>query len=198
MHDTTESIVATPAPGDSGTHGSTTDRAERGAFALETALADLHTASFGWALACCGANRAEAEEVLQTAYVRVLDGKALFGERSSTKTWFFGVVRKVALEQRRRRAVRGAAFARWILGLPAPEPAETPDDRTEGAAERDRIRQALSRLSRRQREVLHLVFYQDLTLEQAAEVLRMPIGTVRTHYKRGKTRLHALLTETAR
>jgi RNA polymerase sigma-70 factor (ECF subfamily) len=55
----------------------------------------------------------------------------------------------------------------------------------------------LSRLSRRQRELLHLVFYQELTVEQAAEVLRIPVGTARTHYERGKSRLRGLLAEEA-
>jgi len=37
------------------------------------------------------------------------------------------------------------------------------------------------------------VFYQDLTIQEAAEVLAMPVGTARTHYERGKERLRLLL-----
>ena len=56
-----------------------------------------------------------------------------------------------------------------------------------------RCEQALSRLSKRQQEVLHLVFYQNLTIQEAANVLAMPVGTARTHYERGKSRLRELL-----
>jgi RNA polymerase sigma-70 factor (ECF subfamily) len=41
---------------------------------------------------------------------------------------------------------------------------------------------------------MHLVFYQELSLQEAAEVLRIPLGTARTHYERGKARLRQLLS----
>ena len=54
---------------------------------------------------------------------------------------------------------------------------------------------ALDRLSSRQREVLHLVFYQDLTIADAAEVLGVSVGSARMHYERGKAQLRRLLGE---
>jgi RNA polymerase sigma-70 factor (ECF subfamily) len=53
--------------------------------------------------------------------------------------------------------------------------------------------QALAVLSVRQREVLHLVFYQDLTIGEAAEVLNLNLGTARTHFERGKRQLRKML-----
>jgi RNA polymerase sigma-70 factor (ECF subfamily) len=54
---------------------------------------------------------------------------------------------------------------------------------------------ALRRLPARQRDLLHLVFYQDLSIGEAADVLGVSIGTARTHYERGKARLRRLLGE---
>ena len=61
---------------------------------LKTELERLHSSSFGWALSCCNRDRAEAEEVLQTVYLSVLEGKASYRGEASFKTWLFAVIRK--------------------------------------------------------------------------------------------------------
>jgi RNA polymerase sigma factor (sigma-70 family) len=164
---------------------------------LTRELAALHEASFGWALACCSFDRQEAEDVLQTAYVQVLDGKARFAGGSSLGTWFFGVVRLIAASRRKRFAVRRLAFGRWLAGqsdAPMTKAPTSPEDLSADAQARERLRALLSRLSPRQRDVLHLVFYQELTLEQAASVLAISIGSARQHYDRGKARLRSMLS----
>jgi RNA polymerase sigma-70 factor (ECF subfamily) len=155
------------------------DRAE-----LERELERLHAASFGWALGCCGRNHDDAEEVLQTVYVKVLDGKARFDGRSSLKTWLFAVIRRTALAHRRTRWIRSLA----LLRMPRPEPVEQ-----EHGEDTKRLIAALRKLARRQREVLELVFYHDMTIEEAGAALQISVGSARVHYTRGKKRLEALL-----
>src|SRR6266702_1393591 len=69
----------------------------------ERDLEALHPACFGWALGCCGWNREEAEDVLQTVYLKVFDGRARFDGHSSLKTWLFAVIWRTAAERRRRQ-----------------------------------------------------------------------------------------------
>ncbi len=164
---------------------------------LERELDHVHPAAFGWALACCAGDRALAEDVLQTSYLKILDGRARFDGRSSFRTWLFGIVRHTAAEARRRER-----WGRWLplVGLSATARDGRPDSATALVRSEDsrRLELALGQLPARQREVLHLVFYQDLTIAEAAEVLGVSLGTARTHYERGKAALREMLTEVDR
>ena len=73
---------------------------------LKAELETLHSASFGWALNCCRRDRAEAEEVLQTVYLKILEGKACFRGEASLKTWLFAVIRKTAIGEHRKNILR--------------------------------------------------------------------------------------------
>jgi RNA polymerase sigma-70 factor (ECF subfamily) len=160
---------------------------------LERELESLHEASWGWALGCCGRHAADASDVLQTAYLKVLDGRARFDGRSSFRTWLFGVIRRTAAEARRRERLR-----RWRLvtlgdAETVADAAAGPAARVERSEEAGRVAAALTRLARRQREVLELVFYHDMSIREAAQVMGVSLGSARRHYERGKQRLRAIL-----
>lgn len=157
---------------------------------LRAALQTLHESSFGWALACCRRDAREAEDVLHTAYLKVLDGRARFDGRSSFKTWLFGVIRMTAREQRRRTRTW---FAR--IGYKLPEQTEAGDlrDDVELGERAAAVRQVLHTLPDRQREVVELVFRHGLSVEEAAQAMGVGIGSARTHYARGKARLRQRL-----
>lgn len=168
---------------------STTQRDE-----LETRLAELHPASFGWACSCCSWNEADAEDVLQTAYLKVISGRARYDGRSAFRTWLFGVIRHTAREHARRRRSQ-LERAKRFHGQSDPRverPRPTAD--LEAAQLAEELREALRVLPDRQREVIDLVFYQEMTIREAADVMEVSIGSARVHYDRGKKRLRALLS----
>lgn len=162
---------------------------------LHAALEEHHTACFGWAVHCCDGNRNEAEEVLQVAYLDVLDGRASFAGRSQVRTWLFGIIRNVAANRRRRRKLRAALLLRRADEAPQPRPATGPADDALERERGDQLRSALEQLPRRQREILVLTFYEDMTVEAASEVLRISVGSARTHYHRAKKKLRGLLQD---
>ena len=79
---------------------------------LQARLAELHSESFGWALNCCRGDAPQAEDVLQIAYLKILDGRATFGGKSEFKTWLFGVIRNTGREERRRQRLRSLGLLR--------------------------------------------------------------------------------------
>jgi RNA polymerase sigma-70 factor (ECF subfamily) len=162
---------------------------------LESQLESLHEESFGWALSCCNHDETEAEDVLQTSYLKVISGQACFRGRSSFKTWLFGVIRNTALEVGRRSRRRDERTLRLVTEDLEDLSQEPPDQAAARAETADALVRAMKGLSERQREVLHLVFYQGMSIAEAAGVMGISIGSARTHYHRGKERLKELLGE---
>ena len=125
------------------------------------------------------------------SYLKIIEGKARFDGRSSFKTWLFAVIRKTALERFRWRRVRRLFFIETSVSTP-PDQIHERNDRVE------RLVRALGQISPRQREVLELVFYHDMTIEEAAQSLGISLGSARVHSERGKRRLFSILNEEER
>lgn len=150
-----------------------------------------HSDSFGWAMSCCHRNREEAEDVLHDAYLKCVDGRAKYSGKSSLKTWFFGVIRLTAMEYTRKAARRG--HLALVVARDEPENAPSADIQMIEIDEAQLFLNCLKQLPQRQQQVMHLVLYQDLTLEETADAMDISIGSARTHYHRGKERLRDIL-----
>jgi RNA polymerase sigma-70 factor (ECF subfamily) len=127
--------------------------------------------------------------------MKVLDGQAAFDGHASFRTWLFGVIRRTASEHRRRQWLADVLPERWTARMPEPDVAADPERIVADSESVARLRRALLLLSRRQRELLHLVFYSDTTVEEAAGILGISVGSARTHYHRAKARRRELLAE---
>jgi len=160
---------------------------------LRAMMQEHHTASYGWARVCAARLGVEAEDVLQTVYVKLLNGQARYDGRAAFKTWLFSVIRNTALDERRRRRLR------WLFSADITKDTDRPDFATDQLGQLERseatesFRKALSGLPGRQQETLHLVFYQDMSIQEAAAAMGVSVGSARTHYERGKQRLREWL-----
>ncbi|MFB7248425.1 RNA polymerase subunit sigma-24 [Streptomyces populi] len=129
---------------------------------------------------------AEAEDVTQVVFLAAWRGRAGFApERGALAAWIVGITRRKiadALHARTRRADLVAAAGAVV---------RTQDRSGEPDAVLDRvlISHELSKLPATQRRVLSLAYYNDLTQTQIAEVTGLPLGTVKSHTRRG---LHGL------
>jgi DNA-directed RNA polymerase specialized sigma24 family protein len=181
------SIAAQPieAPGD------VAERSDVAALVLDDAglrhaLETHHAESYGWALSCCRRRGDEAENVLQVVYLKVLSGKAVFDGKSSFKTWLFAVIRKTAAHEHRVELMRRLRLSQIPKVLDWKPPGKP-------SGVEVRLKEALGKLPARQRQVLQLIFYHDLTIVEAAKVMGVGIGSARTHYERGKKQMRRRL-----
>ncbi|MFI8791540.1 sigma-70 family RNA polymerase sigma factor [Streptomyces sp. NPDC055105] len=137
----------------------------------------------------------EAEDVTQQVFLAVWRGRGGYNpQRGAFAGWVVGITRRKiadALTARTRRATLASA-AKTTLNLAAP-----PSDNMAGQVlDQVLIRHELTLLPAPQRRVLQLAFYNDLTHTQIAEVTGWPLGTVKSHSRRGLNRLRQRLVAT--
>ena len=151
---------------------------------LEIELKKHHQDAYLWACQCCNYQEEEAKEVLQQVYLKIAEGKARFNEKASFKTWLFSVIRFTAIDHQKQQS-------RYI------DLDQVRDMVSDEAVDDPGInyRQLLALLPDRQRQVLLLAFYHEMTLTDIAAITQLHIGTVRTHYERGKASLKQLITD---
>jgi RNA polymerase sigma factor (sigma-70 family) len=145
------------------------------------ALEALHGQLFGWALSRCGYDETTAEDLMQQAYVEILSGRARFDNKSSLKTFMFGIVQNLARSRFRRQNTR----LRLIQSY-AGEQDTVHEDRYGNLRQ---VWEAVESLPQRQRDITELVFVRELTVEEASKVMGVSVGTGRVHYDRAKKSL---------
>ncbi|MFE5178729.1 sigma-70 family RNA polymerase sigma factor [Streptomyces sp. NPDC056634] len=137
----------------------------------------------------------EAEDVTQQVFLAVWRGREGYNpQRGAFAGWVVGITRRKiadALTARTRRATLASA-AKTSLSLTAP----TSDNMARQVLDQVLVRHELTLLPAPQRRVLQLAFYDDLTHTQIAEVTGWPLGTVKSHSRRGLNRLRQRLVAT--
>ncbi len=155
-----------------------------------------------WALAVRGTpDRAEAEDAVQDIFINLWRFADRFDPGIASETTFVAMVARRRLIDRRRRQDRRpdqrAGGEDRLPGLEATEPSgggvgATPERREE----LQQVFAAMEQLRPEQQRVLRLSIGGERTYEQVAQALGMPVGTVKTHARRGLIRLRELLAGT--
>ncbi|MFI7005310.1 RNA polymerase sigma factor [Streptomyces sp. NPDC050145] len=139
----------------------------------------------------------DAEDVTQQVFLAAWQGRRGFRpERGGAASWLVGITRhKIAdAHAARARQARLAAAAQSEQDKEVPPPEGRP---AQQAVDRVVVRHELSRLPPAQREVLWLAFYADLPQSQIAARTGLPLGTVKSHARRGMHTLRLRLEEPA-
>jgi len=137
-------------------------------------------------------NRETAEEVVQDAFLKVFRGIPGFRGESAFGTWFYRILYNCCLTRNRKRG----DVLMDIHDLPGGEPAlDEPliDQLLEERELNAIVSEAVDALPAHLRSVVALYYIEELTYEQVAEVMDMPLGTVKTHLFRARKRLKECL-----
>jgi RNA polymerase sigma-70 factor, ECF subfamily len=175
------------------------DLLERICRAEQSALADLFDEQsdrlFALAMSVLR-NADDAEEIVNDVFAQVwLRAESYDARRGSVSAWLNTMTRSRCLDRLRREQRHKAEVLNPESTVPAYQGHADPDidDLADRAALRSAARAAIGRLTLAQRRVLRLAFFQDLSHQDIAMRLKMPLGTVKSHCRRGISLLRGAL-----
>lgn len=170
--------------------------ASRGDGEVFAELFDRHSrAVYRYAAQRLGAQAAE-DLVGETFLVAFQRRERFDAAYEDARPWLLGIATNLISRRRRTEAAHFRALLRSPREVPAEEQAERVSARVSAAAMRPLLAEALSLLAARDRDVLLLIGWAELSYEQTALALDIPVGTVRSRLNRARRKVRAALGET--
>lgn len=124
-----------------------------------------------------------ADDLAQETFLKAYRNLDRFRADAKLSTWLYRIAYNTYLAQARKKSGKE-------LPLPEREEGEAPSGTT---LARHDLNRAFQELRTEERAALSLTYGRDLSHEEAAEILDMPVGTLKTHVRRGKERLRTRL-----
>jgi RNA polymerase sigma-70 factor (ECF subfamily) len=159
---------------------------EAGAF--DALIARWHQPLWSYVRRMTG-NEADAEDLTQEIWIRVIRGIARVRDGARLRGWLFGIARR-ALMDRLRREYAAPPAADVDMGM-LPAEIEPLDSEADLAS----LEAALETLPVVERDVLTLFYLRDLSLAELADALGVPIGTIKSRLFRARRMLRAAMPE---
>lgn len=136
-----------------------------------------------------------AGDVTAEVFVRAFELRRRYDKtRESCRPWLYGIASNVVRDQLRQQRRRQRAYVRAMETEASTGAIEAAEDRAAAALMVPRINAALGKLSEGDRETLLLHALADLTYEEIAIALGVPIGTVRSRLSRAREKMRELLS----
>jgi len=132
----------------------------------------------------------DAEDVVQDTFRSAWVSRHLYDPARSERSWLLAILRRRASDSWRRRDGRQS-----MLGEAAADIVGSHDADPFAAELSSAVQRALARLPDEIRETLLLVVVGELTHQEAADLLEVPLGTVLSRVSRGRSRMREFLIE---
>jgi len=162
------------------------------------AFARLVERHYGWALGFTDrmlATRHEAEDLVQTAFLRVWQGAARWEANAKFSSWLYRVLYNLCMDQLRARNAAAREPLDGAVVETLADEAPNSEERVSGSQRDARVRAALARLAPRQRAALLLCYYEELSQEEAAALLGVSEGALESLLSRGRATLKKWLRD---
>ena len=156
--------------------------------AMQVLFARHHARVYRFILRLVG-SEAAAEDLTSEVFLCVWRQAPQFAARSSVTTWLLAIARYKAIAELRRRPVSD------VVSAQTSNPADDPEASLAIKHRGEILRNCLTRLSPRHREIIDLVYYHEKSVREAAEILGVPGNTVKTRMFHARKRLSRLLAE---
>ena len=129
----------------------------------------------------------EAEDLVHDALVKAYERRVTFRGGANLRSWLFAIVHNTHVDRgrmlRTQQVRDDAASAHAVSSYPAVQ---------EQAVHLRQVREAFMALPEEQREALHLVAVEDMSYQEAADTLGIPVGTLMSRISRARARLRSL------
>lgn len=171
-------------------------RAREGDSAAMNSLVEAHyKQAYNLAYHLSG-NYDEASDIAQEAFVRVYHSLANFRGDANFSTWLYRIVTNVFLDERKKQKVRAHSSLEEYLELEdntvtrqIEDPSPGPEHLVEQGERNTVVGDAVRSLPEIQRAMIAMYHFQSLSYEEIAEVLNLPIGTVKSRLNRARLAL---------
>ena len=142
-------------------------------------------------------NREEAEDLVQETYLKALKGFASFQQGTNFRAWMYRILRNTFLTSRSGLGVKMTVPLDREEDAVGP-PADTPEAALLAHADQQMLQSALERLPVHFREVILLCDVEEMSYQEIAEIIGIPIGTVMSRLSRARKSMRELLAEKMR
>ena len=156
--------------------------------AMQVLFARHHARIYRFVLRLLG-SEALAEDVTSEVFLDVWRQAHRFEARSAVTTWLLAIARHKALAELRRRPEPPSDAG----SMDASDPADNPEATFAIKHRGEILRNCLTRLSPRHREIIDLVYYHEKSVQEAAAILGVPGNTVKTRMFHARKKLSELL-----
>lgn len=137
-------------------------------------------------------NEAIAAELTNEVFMKVWRHAGTFSSRSAVSTWIFRIAHNEAISFLRKRSDEALDDE---AALEVADPDDTPEVTAQKTDKAAQIRQCLVALSDEHREVIELVYYQEMSVAEVSEAVGIPANTVKTRMFHARKYLSELLQD---